>query len=211
MKELRYTLLSDGSSDRALLPILTWLLRQHLAECAIQAEWADLRRLRRPPKTLAARIRTTLELFACDLLLVHRDAERETHALRSAEIREAAADIAVPIVCVVPIRMQEAWLLFDEKAIRSAAGNPRGDEPLSLPHITTVEAIPDPKNVLFALLRDASGLQGRRRKRFSAPPAVHRIAELIANFTPLRTLPAFQALEEELARALAAFRRAPPS
>lgn len=29
MNELRYTLLSDGPSDRALLPILTWLLRQN--------------------------------------------------------------------------------------------------------------------------------------------------------------------------------------
>ena len=29
MQELRYTLLADGSSDRALLPILTWLLRQY--------------------------------------------------------------------------------------------------------------------------------------------------------------------------------------
>ncbi len=28
MSELRYTLLADGSSDRALLPMLTWALRQ---------------------------------------------------------------------------------------------------------------------------------------------------------------------------------------
>lgn len=27
MRELTFTLVSDGSSDRALLPILTWLLR----------------------------------------------------------------------------------------------------------------------------------------------------------------------------------------
>lgn len=35
MNEIRYTLLSDGSSDKALLPILTWLLRLHGVECAI--------------------------------------------------------------------------------------------------------------------------------------------------------------------------------
>ncbi len=29
-KELQCTLLSDGSSDKALIPILTWLLEQHL-------------------------------------------------------------------------------------------------------------------------------------------------------------------------------------
>ncbi|MEH2437636.1 MAG: hypothetical protein V7K25_25980 [Nostoc sp.] len=42
MKELCYTLLSDGSSDKALMPILTWLLREHQVECAIQSNWADL-------------------------------------------------------------------------------------------------------------------------------------------------------------------------
>ena len=29
MQELRYTLLADGSSDRALLPILTWRSSAH--------------------------------------------------------------------------------------------------------------------------------------------------------------------------------------
>jgi hypothetical protein len=38
MRELRYTLLSDGSSDRALLPVLTWLLHEHTFEFAIQSE-----------------------------------------------------------------------------------------------------------------------------------------------------------------------------
>lgn len=35
MKELRYTLLSDGPSDQALIPILTWVLVQHGVQCAI--------------------------------------------------------------------------------------------------------------------------------------------------------------------------------
>lgn len=38
MQELRYTLLADGSSDRALLPILTWLLRQSCGAIPIEAE-----------------------------------------------------------------------------------------------------------------------------------------------------------------------------
>ncbi len=55
MRELRYTLVSDGSSDRALLPILSWLLQEHRVLCPIQAEWADLRLLPHPPKGLTAR------------------------------------------------------------------------------------------------------------------------------------------------------------
>jgi len=66
MKELCYTLLSDGSSDKALMPILTWLLRKYQVECAIQSNWADLRRLPKPPKTLLPRIISSLELYPCD-------------------------------------------------------------------------------------------------------------------------------------------------
>ena len=56
MKEIRYTLLSDGSSDKALLPILSWLLYQHCPEYAIQSQWADLGRLPKPPKQLPEKI-----------------------------------------------------------------------------------------------------------------------------------------------------------
>ena len=63
MDALRYTLLSDGSSDQALMPILTWLLRAQGIHGAIQPEWADLRRLPRPPRTLSERISFSLDLY----------------------------------------------------------------------------------------------------------------------------------------------------
>ena len=74
--EINYTLLSDGSSDRALIPILSWLLRDLGVASAITANWADLRGIPRPPKKLPERIRSDIELFPCQLLFIHRDAER---------------------------------------------------------------------------------------------------------------------------------------
>jgi len=132
MTELRYTLLADGSSDRALLPILSWTLQQQGVSSAIQATWADLGRLRHRPRTLSERIIAALELYPCDLLFVHRDAEREPFENRHTEIERALLEVArqevsLPsAVCVIPVRMHEAWLLFNEWAIRMAAGNPRG-------------------------------------------------------------------------------------
>lgn len=202
MKELRYTLLSDGTSDKALLPLLTWLLQEHLVECAIQSAWADLRRLPKPPTKLLPRIINSLELYPCDLLFVHRDAERETREKRVAEIqaamKQAGESAFVPAVCVVPVRMQEAWLLFDEIAIRKASGNPNGKQLLQLPAINRIELLPDPKNILHDLLRQASGLTGRRLKDFPVRERAQRVAELIDNFSPLRALPAFIALEAEI-------------
>jgi hypothetical protein len=198
MNDLRYTLLADGPSDDALLPVLSWLLSQWLTQSAIQAQWADLRRLPARPKTLPGRIEAALELYPCDLLFIHRDAEREPPGHRVAEIRSAVAGVedGILYISVVPVRMMEAWLLFNEAAIRRAAGNPNGQIALTLPTLRRVEDLPDPKGDLQALLRLASGLRGRRLKDFHVSP--RRVAGLIDDFSPLRALPAFQRLEVEV-------------
>lgn len=208
MKELRYTLLTDGSSDRALLPLLNWLLREMRVQLAIQPIWADLGRLRNRPKDLAERIATCIAFYPCDLLFIHRDAERESRQTRVSEIERALAGVGSsqtvpPAVCVVPVRMQEAWLLFDESAIRRAAGNPNGRQPVQLPKMTDCEALPDPKTILHTALRDASGLAGRRLRQFDPHQAALRLADLIGGFAPLRALPAFRRLEADLSQTLA--------
>ncbi len=152
MRELRYTLVSDGSSDRALLPILSWLLHEHGVLCPIQAEWADLRWLPNPPKSLVGRIEQSLDLYPCNLLFVHRDAENRSYAQRKAEIEHALTAIRPslhPCVCVVPVRMLEAWLLIDQAALRRAAGNPNGRVPLELAYPSKLEECSDPKNILY--------------------------------------------------------------
>lgn len=206
MTRLGFTLVSDGSSDRALLPVLRWLLTiRHRVPRAVEVRWADLRRLVEPPQGLVGRLRTSLHLYPCDLLFVHRDAEAEPHETRRIEILEAlkSAEVTTPAVCVVPIRMQEAWLLFDEAALRTAAGNPNGRSNLNLPPLHRLEAIPDPKRVLYETLQRASGLRGRRRRRFAAPERAHRVTELIDDFSPLLELNAFRRLDRDLAAVLA--------
>jgi hypothetical protein len=207
MTEISYTLLSDGSSDRALIPILNWLLQNHLSDCAIQPQWADLRRLDKSLRnTLEKRIKLSLDLYPCKLLFIHRDAERETHETRINEIRTAvsqiASSISIPTVCVVPVRMTEAWLLFDDAALRKAASNPNGSIALQIPDIRRLEHESDPKNILHGILRQASGLSSRRLKSFSVSDCTHRVSELINDFSPLRILPAFAALEVELSDVL---------
>jgi len=203
MEELRYTLLSDGPADKALMPILTWLLRQYIPNIPVQSRWADLRRLPRPPRELHERIRESVRLYSCDLLFVHRDAETASLEVRLNEIRQAVSDASVDnetsiVICVVPVRMTEAWLLFDISAIRQAAGNPNGTVSLNLPNVSTVESLPDPKRVLHDILREATELNTRRKKRFDTNKAVQRIPEFIEDFSPLRRLSAFIALEEEV-------------
>jgi hypothetical protein len=196
-RSIDFTLLADGSSDAVLIEPLAWLLRE-LGCDAANGTWADLRRLRPPPKGLRARIEAALDLYPCDLLFVHRDAEAVPAETRVSEIDAARVGLSTAAGPVVPVRMQEAWLLIDEAALRRAAGNPSGRMPLAMPGIDGLEGIADPKNVLHDLLRDASGLTGRRLKRFNPGRQALRLGQLIEDYGALRRLPAFRRLESQL-------------
>jgi hypothetical protein len=201
MPLLRHTLLSDGSTDANLIPIINWTLSTKADVLLATGRWADFWRLPLPPQNFAERIRSAVDLFPCDVLFIHRDAEGEEPRERHAEIRAAvdqarAQGCAVPAVAIVPVRMTEAWLTFSENAIRHAAGNPNGDCPLNLPALNKIERRPDPKSDLQAALIAASGLTGRRRKKFSHSQALRRIVDFIDDFSPLRELSAFRVFEE---------------
>ena len=197
--QLRYTLLAEGGSDRTLIPILNWLLREHLPRVAIIDQWADFWQVAPPRRDLCREIDLASDLYPCELLFVHRDADRSPRADRVAEIEDARGRSTcpdLPGICVVPVRMTEAWLLFDESAIRRAAGNPNGQVALQLP--ASVESIPNPKRVLHEQLVRASQLTGRRRKRSRPHEAAFHVSRGIRDFSPLRGLTAFAAMEADV-------------
>ncbi len=209
---LRYALVADGTSDRALLPIIDWVLRSHeaLAGRMLESQLVNPGLLA-SDRSLRGSIGSALRHFQPNLLFVHRDAEasdRATTQHREEEIREAMTgreDLYIP---VIPIRMMEAWLLIDVAAVRRAADNPNGEVPLDLPRLRDLESCPDPKTLLHRLLEKASELTGRRLHKFQRdlPWRCGRIAELIEDFSPLQKLSAFQrfrtATQEVLARLL---------
>lgn len=204
MSELSYTLVTDGSFDQVLEYPIQWLLRQW-SHCATTGQWANPTIYRSAPNGLPNKIRRAVEDYPCDLLFVHRDAEAQSREVRIGEIRQALASFAAPpAVCIVPVRMTEAWLLFDEAILRQAAGNPRGTSKLALPPLQRIESLPDAKAALHRILREASGRSGRRAKTFRPPVAAHRLAELVEDFSPLRQLTSFQAFETDLQQVLQA-------
>ena len=143
-----------------------------------------------------------LDAYPCDLLFVHRDAEKEGLLARVQQVEAAAVSAGVEqqLIPVVPVRMTEAWLLVDEAAIRAAARKPHGIAALGLPHSARIESLPDPKEVLFTALRAASELTGRRLSKFQPEAQRHRIADHMgsASAERLRKLPSFAELEARL-------------
>ena len=195
MQRFTATLVAEGSSDQALVPFIEFVLDAHCTIPHVTTFANDL-----PKGALSERIAQALRLHPCDLLFVHRDADRATVAEREQEIRDAALTAGKDlVVCVIPVRMTEAWLLFDEQAIRNAAGNPNGRQDLQLPEPARCESIPDPKEVLHRAIQVASELPGRRRAKLSVPERVHRVAHGIDDFSPLLGLPSFRALQEDVA------------
>lgn len=200
-RPLRYLLITDGSSDSCLKYPIEWLLRSH--GCGfVEGEWADLRALPESATTLPERVRVALAYYSAELIFVHRDAEGQSIDDRVTEIRTAVAALgdSIPYVCVVPVRMTEAWLLHDKLAICVAAGKPKGGRDLELPPIKQLERLADPKTVLRDALLTASEATGHRRRRKLRDFGVmrHRVAELIDDYGPLRALDGFARLEADL-------------
>jgi putative intracellular protease/amidase len=206
-RSLRYLLITDGSSDSCLKHPIEWLLREHGWD-SVEGEWADLRVLPESATTLAERVRIALDYYSGDLILVHHDAEAESPDTRVREITAAVAALGYPIacVCVVPVRMTEAWLLHDKSAICVAAGKPKGGRDLELPPLKQLEKLADPKAVLRDALLSASEATGHRRRRKLRDFGVmrHRVAERIGSYAPLRALDGFARLEADLCATLEA-------
>lgn len=195
MQRFAATLIAEGSSDQALLPFIEFLLDEYCDVPHITTFATNL-----PAGSLSDRIAKAVALFPCDMLFVHRDSDRASVADREQEIRNAviASAAAVMPICVVPVRMTEAWLLVDEDAIRRAADNPAGKCKLALPPLAKLESVPDPKTVLFDVLEQASELSQQRLRRFDRNRARRQVSGFMENYNVLRKLPSFVHLEAQV-------------
>lgn len=204
MNRKKYVLIGDGSSDKCLLPIIDFFLSEHFQDIIFEGEWADFFFLSKPPKTLADRIIKAIDLYEPDWVFIHRDAEGEEKPLekRSEEIRKAIIEAKElgkrPFIKVIPIRMTESWLLIDKNAIRKASNNPNGQIELALPAINQLENIISPKELLFSLIKKASGLSGRKLDTLNVHKARTLVAEYIEDYSSLRKLSSFQHFEFQL-------------
>jgi len=202
VKPLRFTLIGDGPSDKALVPAIDWILVQNpqLTARGYTLQFTARRDL--GALDLQSNVRKAVETFRCDAVFVHRDAEGAAPEHRVEEIRRAVTEVTdVPFIPVVPVHMTEAWLLLDEPAIRRAVDNPSGRARLNLPRAAAIERLADPKSLLNERMLIASEATGRRRKKISRPTELAqrrlRVAQLVEDYARLRVLPAFLRLERD--------------
>lgn len=211
MAELRFTLIGEGSTDDALMPIIQWLLEHPslglLPDVEIDARFVS-RELFPGEYGLEEHIAATFQDIPSNLIFVHQDADAPTATVHAREInvaipnaRRQVRDLS-PAIPVVPVREMEAWLLIDEPAIRRVARNPHGRAGLSLPRVHEIESCLAPKAILRDALRAASELPRRRWTRVDRIRP-RDVADEIEDFSPLRQLPAFRAFETDVRRVIA--------
>ena len=116
------------------------------------------------------------------------------------DTREFENVIQSNVVPVVPVRMSEAWILFDGPAVARAAGSRVAEAPV--PRVAEIESIGNPKERLDKLLFRAAGEPaGRRGRNFRRSIAQRRVsvAEHITDYSPLENVPAFRSFQGSLA------------
>jgi len=202
MDTLKFTLIADGRSGRTLLRIIKWELDNLYPTTPNEGAYADFSKLRKPPLNLLKKVELALELYPFDILFVHRDAENNNKSIlneRKNEIFKSIEEKLKPkTVCIVPIKMMEAWLLLEDQAIKKAAGNRNFKGQIALPKVSQLEDESQPKEKLYQLLKKVSGLKSRNLKKFNVNAAVHLVAEYTNDFRPLRQLSAFDHFEKNL-------------
>lgn len=189
-RQLAWSLIADGGTDRALEPIIRWAIGR--LDPTVEVLDPEFRKRHGSIPEFLDRYET-----GAMLTFVHRDAESMSLHERLNEFDGLSVGGLVP---VVPMRMTEAWLFIDAEAIASAAGAPSSD--LTLPKLGTLESIPDPKAELERLLKEAAGpLKGRRLKKFASTIVDRRVdvASRIRDFSPLEQLDAFRQFQGTLA------------
>jgi Domain of unknown function (DUF4276) len=201
---IRYALTGEGPSDQLLLPVIEWTIQQHAA-VAYEGLWADPGVFADRRKDVATRITQTKTYYPSDLIFVHRDVDGDDPEVRRAEFEDGAGGaIDDSVVPVIPVRMTEAWFLFDETAIRLAAGNPSGRVNLNLPRAAEAARLADPKSRLESALLEASETTGRRRDGFRSDLGQKKflVARHISSYAELRIHASFQRFEQDLLRVL---------
>lgn len=204
MREIRFALLSEGTSERPLVDhLVTLCVREGFSATG---EWPDLRRFA-AGKNVASQLHCLIDLDdRFDLVFIHRDADARSDAHVRAIVQEGATLLPnrIRAVPVIPIQEIEAWLLLDEQAILRAARNIKGREPLDLPKVGRIEDRATPKEVLIDALEKAAKPGSDRKAIRGDFPRLRR--ELLQNLDldgPINQLTAWQQLLRDLKAALA--------
>ena len=200
---MRILVIGEGASDRMLEHPLRWILLEN--NTSFEIIEPDYSLLKSNGPAVSERLSQGISHYSPDLTIIHRDADSTDPSERQIECTSASDEFQGSlVVSCIPVRMSEAWFLFDESALRIAAGNPSGNNSLSLPSVRSAERMANPKRALESALIQASGTTGRRRNKFVARlgQRKQRLASLIKDYSDLQSSNSFSDFRNAIERAI---------
>lgn len=213
--QLTLALYAEGATEECFLPILIQRTAEeitlNLANSTVDVLEVDTWHISPPaPKKAAERIAKAIaETQGYHALIIHADADHPTreHALDERikpGIKRAHADVLdtarlQELVPLIPIKMTEAWMLADSKALREVIGtNIASLGTPERPH--QVEAVTNPKQTFAKIVQEATKDRGKRRK-IEVKDLYEPLSASI-DLSQLRKVPSYQQFCDDFTEAL---------
>lgn len=198
--------IAEGTSDHPLSNIVETLFFTKGVE--IRLSTPDFSLLsEKVNKDIKSKVEAGVKLIGSvpDVIVIHRDADNSGTLARIKEIDLGTRHLLnlTKVVPIIPVKMTEAWLLLDEKSIRTVSGNPKGKVSINIPKVREVESIANPKSFLAECILTASELTGRKRetlkKRFNQNR--RQLLGKLDQEGPVTSLPSWQNLLKSVEKA----------
>lgn len=142
--------------------------------------------------------------YGITVLCVHTDADADTDETMHANkinpalkaLRESEDERCRNLVAIVPVQMQEAWLMADTSLLKKQIGTDKNDHELGLHRHP--EKVADPKRAIEEAIRIArQELTRRRRRELKIGDLYQPIGQSI-RLEALAVLPSYQKFEENV-------------
>lgn len=199
-------LLYEGTTDALFLKSLVRRTFENVAcECWGDVEILEPVDLKTKTKQFVQEVLKAAEIglqeHGITVLCVHADADSETdetaykHKIEPAKkaLQESTEVLCANLVPIVPVQMQEAWLLADLTELKRQIGTNKSDAELGLDK--RPETIADPKQAITDAIRIArEGLTKRRREDLKIGELYQPLGQSMS-LSSLQKLPSYRKFE----------------
>lgn len=202
-------LLYEGTTDARFLKSLVRRTFENIArECWGDVEILDPVDLKTKTKQFVEEVLKAAEIglheHGITVLCVHADADNEKdettyrHKIEPAKkaLKESSEILCANLVPIVPVQMQEAWLLADLVELKRQIGTNKSDTELGLNR--KPEEFSDPKQAITDAIRIArEGMTKRRREDLKIGELYQPLGQSIP-LASLQKLPSYRKFEEHV-------------
>lgn len=194
----------EGSTEVYIQSVARALVTRYNPNVSLEFKPGEGIHFSNPPGSLAAKVQNAVDLYAPNLILVHRDSDsnnKQQILARFAEVEDACSGIFSASVPVVPVKETEAWMLADKSAILEVVGRdalPTAANEIYPKSPETVQA----KERLHEIFRLCRLESEWKPARINTNEDHRQIRTVVRDLGRLESLPSFRVFKEKMQHVL---------